>query len=343
MASEQMQRSVGIRQVIAGKEQKEYERKSLCVLLAWAYPELLATKVAGADGKGKGKGKGKAKGKGKGKGKAGGPGQYQMTNGRIAELKSWGAEEPLLACESIAIASITGKKIFWAMALDWGLLEAYGISRDDPCSHKVLGSAEEGGSASEGSSEDLPLSMRRYLVDRDCGEVSSNDDLVRAMAESGAFPPSDVLSMVWDLARVASPDAELIRRIGDEVVVRRAADFSAAHLAELTCAMTSADAASEAALRAIAEAVTPRLDDLPLDSEGGCVSGLLWALTTMDVVDEELFGRMAERALEAMLEFKPQVLSDVREVCFWSFHRASADVWSNKRRLARIRYYTILY
>ena len=42
-------------------------------------------------------------------------------------------------------------------------------------------------------------------------------------------------------------------------------------------------------------------------------------------------------AFSALCIWKCQVLSDVREPCFWSFHRASASAWSSKGALSRDR------
>lgn len=53
------------------------------------------------------------------------------------------------------------------------------------------------------------------------------------------------------------------------------------------------------------------------------------------MVHNRLFEALANRAVRAMVEFKPKVLSDVREPCFWSFHRASASSWSNKGKSSR--------
>ena len=42
-------------------------------------------------------------------------------------------------------------------------------------------------------------------------------------------------------------------------------------------------------------------------------------------------------AFSALCIWKCQVLSDVREPCFWSFHRASASAWSSKGASSRDR------
>ena len=73
----------------------------------------------------------------------------------------------------------------------------------------------------------------------------------------------------------------------------------------------------------------PRLHDLPLDGNDGNVSALLWAFTEVDFVHAGLFAEMARRAVEEMKSFQAprlRVLSDVKDICFWSFHRASAEV-----------------
>jgi len=122
-------------------------------------------------------------------------------------------------------------------------------------------------------------------------------------------------------------------------VVPRVEEFSPGQLAEVACALAVGRAASESALAAVAEAVTPRLGELPLDSKEGNLSGLLWAFTVAQVSDDvaaPFLERMAERAAQAMVDFEPKVLSDVREACFWSFHRASASAWSDAPRQGRI-------
>jgi len=113
-------------------------------------------------------------------------------------------------------------------------------------------------------------------------------------------------------------------------VAERIDEFEPQQLADVACALAVSDVQNEVAFDAIAKAAAPRLDDLPLDSEDGCLSSILWAFTQMGFTNDELVKGLAQRAVTALIEFQPKVLSNVREICFWSFHRATANSWSDK-------------
>lgn len=322
-ASEQLQTIADLNHVVAFRRQEESERRCLGVLIAWAYPELVATFRKGVAGK---------------------PFTvYKLATGGEARLDQ---KDALSKSQLLTIASITGMKVFWAMRADAEALASYGVDVEDPLRHAVLGSpspasAEAGGSA-DGEVEEAPSArlvvVNRYLLGKDCGKISDADDLLHAMVRfPEQFPPREVASMLWDLAREEPPQEELLRRVAQEVVTPRAEDFSPGQLAEVACALVVGQAASETAFATIAEALAPRLNELPLDSEDGNLSGLLWAFTVAEVAAPELLQSMARRAAQALVDFEPKVLSDVREVCFWSFHRASASAWSDARTRFRGR------
>ncbi|CAE7410375.1 unnamed protein product, partial [Symbiodinium sp. CCMP2456] len=50
-ASEQIQFLASLSKVEAGKAQRDWERKSMAVLLAWAFPELLAEAISDTEDK----------------------------------------------------------------------------------------------------------------------------------------------------------------------------------------------------------------------------------------------------------------------------------------------------
>jgi len=83
--------------------------------------------------------------------------------------------------------------------------------------------------------------------------------------------------------------------------------------------------------------VTPRINDLELDNDAGNLCSLLWAFTEVGASNADLFAALAERAVVEMRAFRPAVLSDVRNTCFWCFKRASAKSWSTQGKQAYSR------
>lgn len=271
------------------------------MLLAWAFPELLA-KAAGGRG---------------------GQRRYRMSNRREATLDS---KDPLSKERDLAIASLTGKRIFWALRMDPDLLRKYSVDPENARAHRVY-------SRSSVSGADLPVVLQRYLAGKDCAGVASSEELVGIIArDSAQWPPTEVDAMLWDLAWVEQPQVGLMQSLARRVVTPRASEFEASELAHIACAMVIAGIRDEDIFDELATAVTPRICELALDSEGGNLCSLLWAYTEAGVSNTDLFAGLASRAFSEMRAFKPTVLSSVREVCFWSFHRASSDAWSSKRR-----------
>jgi len=358
LASKQLQGLAGVNRVEVGKQQREWERKSLCVLVTWAFPELFGTskeqhrkdqkqlaeqqpeQPAPVSPKGKGKGKGlaqnqkaaKQSAKGEGKGKGGNNqkqvgGNFILENGYPVDVSG----NTLLSSDHIAVAAVTGEKVFWAMTADTTLLSDYGISVADPVNHKILRLQAEGDS--EAGEQLSMLEVRRYLAGKACSNVNSEEELLSYMAQHPEeFPARDVADLMWDLARADSPRVKLLCDIVKGVIVPRCNEFQAAEMTEAACTLAVAGCDEQEALFDLAELILPRLDDLPLDSEGGNLSSLLWAFTELRMMHSELFKALAARAVRAMQEFEPRVLSDVREPCFWTFHRASATAWSNRGR-----------
>lgn len=321
-ASEQLQVLADLPRVEPGKEQDPSERQALSVLAAWAYPEFLAK----ADAK-------------KNKGGEHRQHSYSLSNGHSVGVDK---KDPLSKEDMLAVASVTGEKIFWAMRTNSELLNLYGIDVDNPTQHQFLSKSAEL-LPDDSSAEETGLSLvavRRYLVGKDLSDkVTTEDEFVDTVVQNPTkFPTRDISKMLWDLAREEEPKQDMIWRLAEEVVAERIDEFEPQQLADVACALAVSDVGSEATLEAIAKAATPKLDDLPLDSEDGCLSSLLWAYTHLGITNDELFEGLAQRAVTALVEFEPKVLSNVREICFWSFHRASANSWSDRGRSGRLRH-----
>jgi len=313
-ASEQIQRLANLTKVEAGKAQRDFERKSMPVLLSWAYPELLAEATPSDEESKRGK-------------------HFTMNCGEDAYLD---AKDKLADSTCLAVASATGGKVFWAMAADPKLLQDYGIDVDDPVHHKVLGLVG-------GEPEDelnMPES-RRYLAGKSYDGPNTPEALVEYIKETPSeFPPRDVTDLMWDLARSDNGQTDLMQLLLHDVVLPRSKDFVGAELSEIACTFAYAGINDELAFTSLGDAVLPKLQELVFDSDGGCLAALLWAFSEADVVHEDLFVALAELAVSAMVDFKPKVLSDVREPCFWTFHRASAGVWSNRGSVEYPRRFT---
>ncbi|CAK0897058.1 unnamed protein product, partial [Prorocentrum cordatum] len=345
LASEQLQRNGELSTVASGRHQSSRERRSLCVLLAWAFPELLA-EAAPEDGEGGGKGGGKGaaqaaegggKGGGKGSGKGGAAGRgggrprplrsFRVANGGVALLHK---DDPLATASHIAIASLSEQRVFWALEMEASLLEKYGVDLKDPKAHEVYPVA--GSFAETNDDSDLPVTVQRYLVGKDdCKGVDSSEALLSAMEGSpGQFPTGEVRAMMWDLAWVDPPQTDMLRNLARQVVSPRAGEFKADELAHIACSLAVARVYDQDVFDAIAAAVTPRINDLELDNDAGNLCSLLWAFTEVGASNADLFAALAERAVVEMRAFRPAVLSDVRNTCFWCFKRASAKSWSTQ-------------
>merc|ERR1719410_771777 len=113
------------------------------------------------------------------------------------------------------------------------------------------------------------VAVMRYIVGKDLnGNVKSEDEFVDMVVQHPAkFPTRDISNMLWDLAREEEPKQDMIRRLAEEVVAERIDEFEPQQLADVACALAVSDVQNEVAFDAIAKAASPRLDDLPLDSE----------------------------------------------------------------------------
>eukprot|EP00931_Biecheleriopsis_adriatica_P074241 TRINITY_DN48345_c0_g1_i1.p1 TRINITY_DN48345_c0_g1~~TRINITY_DN48345_c0_g1_i1.p1 ORF type:complete len:1326 (+),score=207.03 TRINITY_DN48345_c0_g1_i1:354-3980(+) len=308
-ASEQLQNIANLSSIRAGSPKRDWERNSLCVLIAWAFPELLA-EVASSGSQGRSRSR-----------------PYKLHCGLEVSLDDG---DRLSRKENLAVASVTGNKVFWAVHADASLLANYGISASDPVRHKIL---ELRSAMSSEESPELPLlEIRRYLAGKSGSDtVTTFEQLVTYVGTNPSeFPPRDLVDMMWDLARTDYPNTDLLSGLVHKIVVPQAAEFSAVELAEVACTLSVAGVGDSVALEEIADAVIPRIEDLPLDSEGGNLAALLWAYTEAEVPHQGLFQALALRAVIAMVEFEPKVLSDVRVPCFWSFMRGSASSWSSR-------------
>eukprot|EP00913_Durusdinium_trenchii_P014884 g13959.t1 len=116
-ASEQLQTLAKLRKVEAGKAQRDWERKAMCVLVAWAFPELLAEAVPPKED---------------GARKRGRPYALQCGSEVFVEHKDALAEHELLT-----VASATNGKVFWAMPATAPLLKDFGIDAQHPVEHKA--------------------------------------------------------------------------------------------------------------------------------------------------------------------------------------------------------------
>eukprot|EP00434_Breviolum_minutum_P037952 symbB.v1.2.033653.t1/scaffold4211.1/size43043/3 len=145
------------------------------------------------------------------------------------------------------------------------------------------------------------------------------------------FPSRDVTDLIWDVATTEGGSSSLLSSLVHKIVLWRQQEFAVGELAEVLSALANARVFDAAAFDQLADAILPNLQALPCDdASGGNLASLLWSFTEAGMVHSELFQALADRAADAMVEFQPKVLSDVREPCFWSFHRASASAWSSK-------------
>jgi len=333
LASKQLQNIAKLKRVITAREQDLAERKALSVLVAWAYPELIGTASRGG---------------------------FQLENGSFGKLDN---RDALNNSKHLAITTLTGPKIFWALPADPVVLSRYGIDIKDPRKHLVLGLEEEEGQSEEveasveegegaeavaaeaGTEAEVAapvafdhelLAVRRYLGE-EFQELDTLDGIIEAMASApDKFEPKVLVSLLWDAARTDPISTEVVRRVFEEVVQPRFADFSGDQLCQVACAVAGTEVDSNNGLCDLAEAIAPKLDELPLDGEDGNLSALTWAMSAKGVQSEVLTERLAERAIKDLVAFEPKVLSDVREVCFWAFLRESADAWSNRERFQRM-------
>lgn len=310
-ASEQIQFLASLSKVEAGKAQRDWERKSLAVLIAWAFPELLAEAISDTEDK---------------RGK-----YYKLVSGDEVFVDT---KDKLAECNRLIVASATGGKVFWAMPADFQLLADYGIDASDPVNHKIL---SRRGSDEEGAKLDMP-EVRRYFIGKNFDGAHSPEELVNYMgATPTEFPTRDVTDLMWDLARASDSQHDLMRLLLHKVIMSRCSEFAAAELAEVSCALAIAGVYDEECFTVLGDELHPRLEELVFDADGGCLSGLLWAFSEAGVAHTQLYKALAERAAQGMVDFEPKVLSDVREPCFWTFHRASAGVWSNRGSLENPR------
>lgn len=301
-ASEQLQTLAKLRKVEAGKAQRDWERKAMCVLVAWAFPELLAEAVPPKED---------------GARKRGRPYALQCGSEVFVEHKDALAEHELLT-----VASATNGKVFWAMPATAPLLKDFGIDAQHPVEHKVLTRC------------DATLSMpevRRFLIGQD-STVNSEEELIALLgSQPNEFPPRDVTDLMWDLARTqpAQPRSHsgLLVDLLHRIVLWRREEFAVTELAEVACALASARVHEPEGFHQLGEAIYPNLQALPVDNEGGNLCSLLWAFSEAGILHGALFDALVERAVELMVQFQPKVLSDVRTTCFWSFRRASASSW----------------
>lgn len=309
-ASEQMQRIAGLNYVASFKGGSE--RRSWGILVAWAFPEMVAKNSGG------------------GRGGQRGDAAFRLFSGPRVYLPS---RDQLSRCEFLACASVTGSKVFWALETTEQELSTYGFDINDPMNHEVFETDERIEEKAVVASGDARLtSVQRYLLEAGCMDVSSADDFLEALASRfpARFMPSTVTAMLWDMARESKPQVDLLLRVLEEVVVPGVRHFSVCQLAQMACVMAVSKARSQQALHAIARAITPRLSELPLDGVEGNLSGLLWGFTACRISTPELSQGVAEIAVQALVDFQPKVLSDVRKACFWSFRRESAGAWSDR-------------
>lgn len=308
-ASAQLQGLAQLRKVEAGKSQRDWERQSLSILLSWAFPELLAEAVPPKEDAPRQRGR-----------------PYKLHCGSEVFLDK---QDPLAEQERLIVASATGGKVFWAMAADVKLLEDYGIDVNAPLEHKVLSTPEETARLS------MP-EVRRYLIGKQC-DVKSEQELIKYMGSHPEdFPPRDVTDLIWDIAMTEGPSS-LLSELVHKIVLWRSSEFAVAELVEVACALANGGVSEEAAFDELADAILPNLQALPCDDSSGNLASLLWAFSEAGIVHRELFQALAERGAKAMAGFQPKVLSDAREPCFWSFHRASASAWSSRGRERRER------
>lgn len=316
-ASAQFQNIMNLKKVEAGRQQRDWERKSLSILVAWAFPELLAE----ADSHKTSKNSVGRKVK-----------RYRLHCGTDAML---GCEDKLSEYPNIAIASVTGEKVFWALRADLPLMADYGIDAAQPTKHKVFHKASEQVESADDSDLSF-LEIRRYMAGKDLSDFNIEEDLVTYMGKHPEdFPSRDVADLLWDLARADRPQTDLLMDIVNRIVVARQQEFTCDALVETVCALAMAGVIDDETFDALAYAIMPKLEELPLDSEGGNLAALLWAFTEANIAHGPLFEVLAERGVRALVESEPKVLSDGREPCFWSFHRASATAWSNRTRAVR--------
>jgi len=308
-ASEQLQGIAKLRKVEAGKSQRDWERQALSILVSWAFPELLAEAVPPKEDAPRQKGRG-----------------YKLQCGSEVFLDK---QDPLAEHDRLIVASATGGKVFWAMAADEKLLRDYGIDVNNPTEHKVLNQPEE-------DKLSMP-EVRRYLIGKQCN-VNSDEDLIKYMgSHPDDFPSRDVTDLIWDVATTEGGSSNLLSNLVHKIVLWRQQEFAVGELAEVLSALANARVFDAAAFDQLADAILPNLQALPCDdASGGNLASLLWSFTEAGMVHSELFQALADRAADAMVEFQPKVLSDVREPCFWSFHRASASAWSSKGERRRI-------
>ncbi|CAE6957220.1 unnamed protein product [Symbiodinium sp. KB8] len=309
-ASEQIQFLASLSKVEAGKAQREWERKAMAVLIAWAFPELLAEAISDTEDK---------------RGK-----YYKLVSG----------DEVFVDTKAVWVTTVVSSflSVFWAMPADFQLLADYGI---DASAVEYLGVREKlglkfdlilsrRGSDEEGAKLDMP-EVRRYFIGKNFDGAHSPEELVNYMgATPTEFPTRDVTDLMWDLARASDSQHDLMRLLLHKVIMSRCSEFAAAELAEVSCALAIAGVYDEECFTVLGDELHPRLEELVFDADGGCLSGLLWAFSEAGVAHTQLYKALAERAAQGMVDFEPKVLSDVREPCFWTFHRASAGVWSSR-------------
>lgn len=324
-ASAQLQNLAGIQHIIAARTHEDAERKALSALLAWAYPELLATVDRGT---------------------------LSIRNGAAAKLHS---TDPLRSSRCLAIATITGDKIFWAMDADPSILAKYGIDVLEPEGHTVLGideaclegpstsEAEVGGGSRAAGSARAVMALRRAFAGVPGFEnfETVQDFVEAAAARPGALSDQSLVALLWDFVR-ASPRQELAAQaLLKGLVARRAPALSADQLCQVACAIACCESiAMPDVMQQVVEALAPCLGALPLDGEHGSLSALLWALAATRTRHKAVAEAAAHRAVEALVAYQPRVLSDVREVCFWVFLRESSSTWSStsKFELMAVRF-----
>jgi len=312
-ASEQMQEKVDLRKVSVAPKQRDWERRSLSVLIAWAFPELLAQAIPSRASKGHKTDRARGR-------------HFRLVNGAEVSIAE---KDPLSKFDALAVASVSGDKVFWGMGADLDLLRNYGIDPSEPLKHKVLWrDSEKGG---EDHAEFASKQISRFLAGKSCGSIQSAEDLLAFMSEHPVeFPPRDVADLIWDVARSNNPSKSLLAELVLQIVVPRVKEFAPDVLVEIASAMAVGKVQHLKVYKDLAEAILPGVKDLEFDSEGGNLASLLWAYTEAMQPYQKLFEALATRGRDGLVEFKPKVLSDLRNPCFWSFHRASSKSWGQR-------------
>ncbi|CAE7274701.1 unnamed protein product [Symbiodinium microadriaticum] len=295
----------------------------MAVLIAWAFPELLA-EVMNAHQKSEVPGNWDDRK------------YYKLVSGDEVFVDT---KDKLAECNRLIVASATGGKVFWAMPADFQLLADYGI---DASAVEYLGVREKlglkfdlilsrRGSDEEGAKLDMP-EVRRYFIGKNFDGAHSPEELVNYMgATPTEFPTRDVTDLMWDLARASDSQHDLMRLLLHKVIMSRCSEFAAAELAEVSCALAIAGARGpeerpetpnkvydEECFTVLGDELHPRLEE-----HREWLNGQHKAWSTLSQKPGDFRGFAANEFYDHLAPLLLERINDIHPVCcvyfMWSF------------------------